>query len=140
MSDGDFRSTEQSVTVEKAGTVTIEHSSQGKLKDVDVDAGEELTRQGRSGREFFVLVSGRVRVERDGRTLSELHPGDFLGEIALIDGGPRTATATTESDAQLLVISQSDFGVLLERFPEIQSTVLRALTERIRRLEPDGLP
>jgi CRP/FNR family cyclic AMP-dependent transcriptional regulator len=103
---------------------------------VDVPAGRRITTEGQPGREFFVIASGSVRIEREGRLLRTLHDGDFLGEIALIDGGPRTATATTETDARLFVIAQADFGVLLERFPEIQSTVLRALTERIRRLDP----
>jgi CRP/FNR family cyclic AMP-dependent transcriptional regulator len=106
------------------------------VKVQDVPAGRQITTEGEPGREFFVIASGSVSIERQGRHLRTLHAGDFLGEIALIDGGPRTATATTESDTQLLVIVQSDFGVLLERFPEIQATVLRTLTERIRRLDP----
>ena len=105
---------------------------------VDLPAGRRITTEGEPGREFFVIASGSVKIERQGRHLRTLNAGDFLGEIALIDGGPRTATATTETDAQLLVIAQSDFGVLLERFPEIQTTVLRALTERIRRLDPSA--
>jgi CRP/FNR family transcriptional regulator, cyclic AMP receptor protein len=110
------------------------------VRVVDVPAGRQITTEGEPGREFFVIATGSVRIERGGRQLRTLQAGDFLGEIALIDGGPRTATATTETDAQLLVIAQSDFGVLLERFPEIQATVLRALTERIRRLDPDAAP
>jgi CRP-like cAMP-binding protein len=106
------------------------------VRVVDLPAGRRITTEGEPGREFYVIASGSVRVERRGQYLRTLHAGDFLGEIALIDGGPRTATATTETDAQLLVIAQSDFGVLLERFPEIQSTVLQALAERIRRLDP----
>ena len=108
------------------------------VRVVDVPAGRRLTIEGEPGREFFVIATGSVRIDRRGRTLRTLRSGDFLGEIALIDGGPRTATATTESNAQLLVIDQSDFGVLLERFPEIQATILRALAERIRRLEPEA--
>jgi CRP/FNR family transcriptional regulator, cyclic AMP receptor protein len=107
---------------------------------VDVPAGRRITTEGEPGHDFFVIASGTVSIEREGRHLRTLKAGDFLGEIALIDGGPRTATATTETDAQLLVIAQSDFGVLLERFPEIQTTVLRALAERIRRLDPDAAP
>jgi CRP/FNR family transcriptional regulator, cyclic AMP receptor protein len=106
------------------------------VRVVDMPAGRRITTEGEPGREFYVIASGSVRVERQDKLLRTLHAGDFLGEIALIDGGPRTATATTDTDAQLLVIAQSDFGVLLERFPEIQSTVLQALAERIRRLDP----
>jgi CRP-like cAMP-binding protein len=106
------------------------------VRVVDLPAGRRITTEGEPGREFYVIASGSVRVERRGQYLRTLHAGDFLGEIALIDGGPRTATATTETDSQLLVIAQSEFGVLLERFPEIQATVLQALAERIRRLDP----
>jgi CRP-like cAMP-binding protein len=106
------------------------------VRVVDMPAGRRITTEGEPGHEFYVIASGSVRVERQDKLLRTLHAGDFLGEIALIDGGPRTATATTDTDAQLLVIAQSDFGVLLERFPEIQSTVLQALAERIRRLDP----
>jgi CRP-like cAMP-binding protein len=106
------------------------------VRVVDMPAGRRITTEGEPGREFYVIASGSVRVERRGQYLRTLHAGDFLGEIALIDGGPRTATATTETDSQLLVIAQSEFGVLLERFPEIQATVLQALAERIRRLDP----
>jgi CRP-like cAMP-binding protein len=108
------------------------------VRVIDMPAGRRLTTEGEPGTEFFVIASGAVRIERQGRYLRTLHAGDFLGEIALIDGGPRTATATTESDVQLLVIAQSDFGVLLERFPEIQAAVVGALAERIRRLEPEA--
>jgi CRP-like cAMP-binding protein len=106
------------------------------VRVVDVPAERALTREGEPGSDFFVIADGSVRIERGGRLLRKLGPGDFLGEIALIDGGARTATATTDSNAQLLVIAQRDFGVLMERFPEIQATVLQALADRIRRLEP----
>jgi CRP/FNR family cyclic AMP-dependent transcriptional regulator len=108
------------------------------VRVVDVPAGRVLTREGEPGSDFFVIAAGAVRIEREGRFLRRLGPGDFLGEIALVDGGPRTATATTDSNGQLLVIAQREFGVLMERFPEIQETVLRALADRIRRLQPEA--
>ncbi len=111
----------------------------GRLVDeVDVPAGRELTRQGQTGGEFFVIVSGRVRIERDGAAIGTLDEGDFLGEIALVDGGRRTATATTETPARLLVLAHREFHSLLEQFPPIQLAVLRALAERVRRSEPDA--
>ena len=76
-----------------AGFNRREIEALGRLMDeIDVKEGRVLTREGASGREFFIVVSGRVRVERNGRKVNELGPGDFLGEIALIDHGPRTAT------------------------------------------------
>jgi CRP-like cAMP-binding protein len=111
----------------------------GRLADeVDLPAGRELTHEGQSGGEFFVIVDGTVRIERGGRHVSDLGPGDFLGEIALIDGGPRTATAITQGPARLLVLAHREFDSLLDRFPTIQATILKALAFRVRRLEPDA--
>jgi CRP-like cAMP-binding protein len=64
--------------------------------------------------------------------------GDFLGEIALIDGRPRMATATTETPTRLLVLAHREFDSLMQRFPQIQGAVLRALAERVRRTEPEA--
>ena len=104
--------------------------------EVDVAAGTELCREGRSGDAFYVIVDGSVRIDRGGVRVNTLGPGDFLGEIALVDGGPRTATATTESAARLLVVGHREFHTLLEDFPDVRLAVLEALAERVRRLEP----
>lgn len=109
----------------------------GRLADeIDVNAGTELCHEGRSGDEFFVIVDGTVRIERGGSKVNTLGPGDFLGEIALVDGGPRTATAVTESSARLLVVGHREFHTLLEDFPGVRLAVLEALAERVRRLDP----
>ena len=101
--------------------------------EIDVPNGEVLTRQGESGQEFFVVLSGFVDVERDGTRLARLGPGDFLGEIALIDGRPRGATATADGPARLLVLDHGEFDALLDEFPAIARQIVRALVERIRR-------
>jgi CRP/FNR family cyclic AMP-dependent transcriptional regulator len=111
----------------------------GRLADeVDVPAGRVLMRQGESAAEFFVIVSGEVRIDRDGQPVRTLGDGDFFGEIALVDGGPRTATATTERPCRLLVLAHREFHSLLDRFPSIQLAVLRCLADRVRRAEPDA--
>ena len=111
----------------------------GMLADeVDVPAGKVLMRQGDSGSDMMVLVRGQVSVERDGERLNTLGPGDFFGEIALVDGGPRTATVTTEGPASLLVITHRDFHLLMDEFPEVAQQVMNALANRIRHLEPDA--
>jgi CRP/FNR family cyclic AMP-dependent transcriptional regulator len=110
----------------------------GMLADeVDVPAGAVLMKQGESGTDMMVIVSGAVAVERDGERLNTLGAGDFFGEIALVDGGPRTASVTAAEPTRLLVISHRDFHSLMEEFPEIAAQVLNALAHRIRRLEPD---
>jgi CRP/FNR family cyclic AMP-dependent transcriptional regulator len=105
--------------------------------EVEVPAERRLMEQGDRGTEMFVIASGRVRVERDGRRINTLGPGDFFGEIALLDGGPRTATVTADEPTRLLVLTHREFHTMMEEFPEVAAEVLNALAHRIRRLEPD---
>jgi len=112
----------------------------GRLVDeVDVPAGHVLMTQGRTGGEYFVIVSGTVRVERDGVRIATLKDGDFLGEIALVDEGPRSATVTAETPLRLLVVGHREFHSLLDRSPTVERSVLTALAKRVRRTEPDLL-
>jgi putative iron-dependent peroxidase len=101
--------------------------------EIDVPDGKILTRQGESGQEFFVVLSGYVSVARDGVRLARLGPGQFLGEIALVDGHPRSATATADGPARLMVLNHHEFDSLLSEFPAISRQIVRALVERIRR-------
>jgi CRP-like cAMP-binding protein len=111
----------------------------GRLaEEIDVPAGRVLMREGETGREFFVLVTGDVAIERDGTRVRTMAPGDFFGEIALLAEGPRTATATTESPAKLLVLGHREFHSLMDQHPAIRTCVLDALAKRIRNLEPDA--
>jgi CRP/FNR family transcriptional regulator, cyclic AMP receptor protein len=109
------------------------------VDEVDVPAGQVLTRQGRSGGEFFVILEGTVTVNRDGSDIGTMGPGDFLGEIALLDDGPRTATVTTNTPARLLVLAHREFHSLVDHDPEIRLAVLQALAQRVRSLAP-GIP
>ncbi len=111
----------------------------GRLADeVDVPAGHVLMKQGATAREFFIVIEGSLRVERDGTLLRTLGPGDFAGEIALIDGGPRTATVTVDTPSRLLVVGHREFHSLLQEHPDIQLQVLQALAQRVRVLEPEA--
>lgn len=107
-------------------------------ESVEVADGEVLTRQGATGREFFVVVRGQVGIIRDGQQIATLGPGDFLGEIALIDGEPRTATAIAEGATHLMVIERRDFLALIDSSPSVRLSVLEALARRVRRLEPSS--
>lgn len=101
------------------------------------DAGTTLIQQGASGREFIVVIEGAVEVQKDGKAV--VQPGEeakFFGEIALLTGGPRTATVTTTSPVRALVITDRAFGRLLRDSPQIQAKVLQSLAER---LEPSTL-
>jgi CRP-like cAMP-binding protein len=107
-------------------------------EEVDVPAGKALTHEGRHEGYFFVIVSGTVRIERGGRTINTIGAGDFLGEIALLDGGPRTATATTESPCRLLSMTHERFHELLESSPSVRTAILEAVGERLRALDDES--
>jgi CRP-like cAMP-binding protein len=94
--------------------------------------GDDLVRQGEPGTAFFIIVTGRARVDRDGSLLRELGPGDFLGEIALVDGSPRTATVAALEPIEAVTVQRADFLDLFERLPVFRLEVLNALTQRIR--------
>lgn len=105
--------------------------------EVDVPDGYTLMRQGDFAREFFLIVDGRVRIERDGTTVNTLGPGDYLGEIALLSEGRRTATAVTEGPARLLVITHQGFNSLLDSSSTIRSAIFEGVAARLRSLEPN---
>jgi CRP-like cAMP-binding protein len=100
--------------------------------EIDLAEGKELTRLGQPGYEFFVLLEGEADVTQDGRSINTLHAGDFFGEIALVEGSPRTATVTATTPVRLLVITNRAFKRLLEEQHEIQRKVLVALAERVK--------
>ena len=103
----------------------------GIADEIDLREGKEMTREGHSGHEFFVLVDGTADVRRKGRKLRSLGPGDFFGEIALVSKKPRTATVTATSPVRALVITERSFRRLIEEQPAIGVKVLRALAERV---------
>jgi CRP/FNR family transcriptional regulator, cyclic AMP receptor protein len=92
--------------------------------EIDLPAGRTLTTEGANGREFVVLVDGIADVSQDGDVVNTLGPGDYLGEIALVTGEPRTATVTTRSPSRLLVMNASAFRSLLHDSPQLKKRVL----------------
>ncbi len=110
----------------------------GIADEVEVRAGTVLTHEGYREGFFFVIVSGSVRIERGGRMINTLGPGDFLGEIALLDGGPRTATATAETPCRLLQMTYQMFHELLDASPDIRAAILEAVGQRLRALEVES--
>ena len=99
--------------------------------ELTLPKGRELTREGASGKEFVVIVEGTADVRRKGRKLTSLRSGDFLGEIALVTGAPRTATVTATSPVRVLVLTAPAFRTLLRNMPSIQLKVLEALAARL---------
>lgn len=99
--------------------------------ELDLREGTVLTREGKPGREFFVIVHGSVRVTKNNRKIAELGPGDWLGEIALLTRAPRTATATTTSPVVALVIVDRDFRHVVSKIPSIAMKILSSVAERL---------
>ena len=101
-------------------------------EDMEVEAGKALTRQGQSGSEFFVIVEGRVSVAKDEQEVRTLGPGEFFGEIALLEDTPRTATVTAATPLRFFVLTRQAFRSMLAHQPQIEEKVMTALQERVR--------
>ena len=99
--------------------------------ELDLREGTVLTREGRPGREFFVLIDGTVAVTKDGKKVAELKGGDWLGEIALLTEKPRTATVTASSPVDVLVITDRRFRNVVETMPSIALKVLSRVSDRL---------
>jgi CRP/FNR family cyclic AMP-dependent transcriptional regulator len=99
---------------------------------LDVSKGKSLVTEGTPGHEFVVIRAGTVEVTRGGTKLAELGPGDYFGEISLIDGGPRTATVTAVTPVTIEVVESRDFDALLEKVPDLALRLLKGLATRLR--------
>ena len=100
--------------------------------EVDVRAGKTLTRQGRPGDTFYVQLEGQSEVKVDGKRRRVLKPGDFFGEISMIDRGVGTATVTTLTPSRLYVMSHAQFRDAVKQNDSLMVKVLLAMGERLR--------
>lgn len=100
--------------------------------EIDVEAGRELVTEERVGREFFLIIDGEAVVRREGREVATLGPGDYFGELALLDKGPRTATVVARTPMRLFVLGQREFGGLVSTVPGLASKLLLRLAQRLR--------
>ena len=97
---------------------------------VTAPAGTVLLQEGARADSFYVISSGTVRVERDGRFVRSMSSGGFLGEVALIEGTERTATATCTTDCELLEFGSFEFGRVMATFPDVRARVEAAAARR----------
>jgi CRP/FNR family transcriptional regulator, cyclic AMP receptor protein len=111
-----------------------------RVEEMDFPAGKVLTEEGTSGGEFFILLEGEAEVRRGGKPIATMKPGDFFGEIALLDNGPRTATVTTKTPIRSLVLSHRQFQDVIHQDGRIAATLLHVVTKRLRANAglPDG--
>jgi voltage-gated potassium channel len=103
-----------------------------QFKPRNVPEGAQLTEQGEYGREFYVVVSGSARCDVDGREIRKFGPGSFFGELALLAGGPRSATIIAETPMELLVLDRRDFTILVRVVPDIAVKMLASLAARLQ--------
>jgi CRP/FNR family cyclic AMP-dependent transcriptional regulator len=101
-------------------------------EDLEVEEGKALTREGQSGSEFFVIVDGEVSVTKDGQEIRKMGPGEFFGEIALLEDMPRTATVTAKTPLRFFVLTRQAFRSLLAHQPEIAQKVASELEKRLQ--------
>jgi CRP/FNR family transcriptional regulator, cyclic AMP receptor protein len=107
--------------------------------EVDYPVAAELVREGDPGDSFIVIVDGTAEVTQGGVPIRMLGPGDFLGEISLIDGGNRTATVTATTPIHALRVDRAGFARLIDEFPVVRLEIVEALAERVRQREPSAL-
>ena len=98
---------------------------------VEVGEGEILTREGRIGREFFLILAGTVGVTQKGRRVNTLGPGDFFGELAALSPAPRNATVTALSELDVLIIGPRELGAMA-RIPGFRDALLQGMARRLR--------
>ena len=96
-----------------------------------IPAGTQMTTEGRVGYEFYVIIDGKAKVERSGKQVAMLGPGDSFGELSLLDRAPRNATVTAETDVDALILGQREFSALLDIVPTMAHKLLVGLARRI---------
>ena len=107
-------------------------------EELDVPAGVELTHEGRHEGSVFIVVSGSIGIERNGRTVDTIGRGGFFGEIGAIDGGPRTATGYALEDTVVVAISPRQLNDVLDASSELRAMMMSAMEERLGRIDAEG--
>jgi CRP-like cAMP-binding protein len=103
-----------------------------------VPGGTVLITEGKPGHEFFVVLEGQASVTHNDVVVARLGPGDYFGEIALIQGGPRTATVVADGEMRVEVASEQEFHALLDKAPGLARALVVPLAKRIHELEAAG--
>jgi CRP-like cAMP-binding protein len=103
--------------------------------EVTVEPGRTLVEEGGAGHEAYVIVDGEADVTRNGSLVAALGPGDHFGELALLDGGPRTATVTSRTAMRLLVLGQREFSGTLDEVPGLAHKLMATMATLIREMD-----
>lgn len=105
-----------------------------RATELEVPADRVIARQGEIGTGFFIVVSGAVRVVRDGETIARLGPGEFFGELSVLDGRPRIAQVVSSGPTTCLALASWDFEAVVQEQPSLAMAILRELAGRLREL------
>jgi len=103
--------------------------------EITMPAGSLIVDQGQTGREAFIVLEGTVTVKRNGKKINSVGPGTVVGELSLLDHGPRTATVICDTDCVLLLLDQRHFMGVLDDVPALAHKLLATLAGRIRELD-----
>jgi uncharacterized membrane protein len=138
----------QAITLEELRSVplfaSLDNESARELRDLltisDVSAGSDLFKHGDKGDAMYLIETGRVRIHVEDSTgqdvtLIELGGGDFFGEMAILDGKPRSADATVIETARLAILDRDDFITFVRRNPDVSLAMLSAITDRLRQTD-----
>ena len=109
-----------------------------RTNDIKVDAGQVIIREHQGAYDFFVVFEGQAEVTRDGTRVAVIGPGDFFGELALLDRGLRDATVTALTPMEIIVLPQWDFEQALDEAPGMTRKLLTGMARRLRALDERG--
>jgi CRP-like cAMP-binding protein len=124
----------QSVAAFRACTRNQLREVERLAERIQVANGEVLAREGRIGREFFLLLSGTVAVTQQGRRVNTLGPGDFFGELAAMNPGGRNATVTALGDVDVLILGPREFAAM-NAIPGFRDALLKAMAKRLQSVD-----
>ena len=102
------------------------------IEEVEVPAGEQIVDEGSWGKHAFVLAEGLAHASVGGRGLGTIHPGQFFGELALLDGEPRSATVTAAKASRVLILDSRRFSALVQTTPSVANRILQSFAARLR--------
>jgi CRP/FNR family transcriptional regulator, cyclic AMP receptor protein len=105
---------------------------------LDQPAGKVLTTEGQQGYEFFIVLEGEVEVRQGDQVVATRGPGEYVGEIALLDKRPRTATVVATTPVSVEVLSRREFMSLLAQAPELSEQILATVAQRLADLDAQG--
>ena len=99
---------------------------------VTLKPGTDIITEGTTGHEFFLILDGQASVRRGGRKVATLGPGDYFGELSLLDRGPRSATIVADGDVEVAVLGQREFMAVLDQVPAVSHKLLVTMAHRLR--------